>query len=34
MKLQHVFLIGLMILFSCQTNKSEQGNHEMGSFIR
>ena len=33
MKLQHVFLIGLMILLSSQTNKSENGNREIDSFI-
>lgn len=33
MKLQHLFLIGLMIMFSCQTNKSGNGNQEMDSFI-
>jgi beta-glucosidase len=33
MKLQHVFLIGLMILFCCQTNSSGQGNREIDSFI-
>lgn len=33
MKLQNILFIGLLFLFSCQTNKSENKNSEMDSFI-